>query len=245
VGVAKVPSTSGIDMAVEELRRCVDDLHLRGVVLDGWPSGSAKAADPADEPFWEAASAAGVPVSVHWAMGRGTTSAPPSGISPGLTPPMADVVLPMIVGRVFDRHPDLRLVLAHADAGWLLHWLEFRDITYVRHRHLGEYALADPDAVPSDYFRRHCWFTFSQDRTSVKNRNKIGLAHLMWASHFPLDVADFPDDRQRAMRVTEELPVDERRALLVDNVARLYRLPGYDKGFVADEVSAFDALVHF
>jgi predicted TIM-barrel fold metal-dependent hydrolase len=244
-GVAKIPSTNGIDAAVEELQRGVDELGLRGVLLDAWPSGAEKAADPADDPFWAAAAAAGVPVSVHWGLGRAVDTEAPTGIAPGVTPPMADVVLPLIVGRVFDRNPDLELVLAHGDAGWLLHWLEFRDITYVRHRHLNEYALEDPDAVPSDYFRRHCWFTFGHDRSSVKNRDRIGPVHLMWASHFPLDVADWPDDRQAAMRITEEVADDDRRALLAGNVGRLYRLPGYEQGFSREELDQFEALVHF
>jgi predicted TIM-barrel fold metal-dependent hydrolase len=242
-GIGKIPC-GDTAAAVAELQRCAD-LGLRGVMLDAWPSGGSRAADPADEPFWEAAASVKLPVSVHWALGAQTSSAPSSGIEPGLTPPMADVVLPMIAGRVFDRHPDLRLVLAHGDAGWLLHWLEFRDINYVRHRHLGEFALEDPDALPSDYFRRHCWFTFSQDRVSVKNRHKIGAAHLMWASHFPMDVSEFPDDRQRAMRTTEEVPKSERTALLAGNAARLYRLPGHEHGFDDAEVSAFEVLVHY
>jgi predicted TIM-barrel fold metal-dependent hydrolase len=244
IGVGKIP-TGDVEVATAELRRCVNDLNLRGVLLDGWPSGSAKAADEADNVFWDTANALGVPVSLHYAFGAEKATAPPSGIAPGLKPPMADVVLPLVAGRVFDRNPDLKLVLAHGDAGWALHWLEFTDINYVRHKHLGEYALEDPDATPSDYLRRHCWFTFSQDRSAVKNRNKIGPAHLMWASHFPLDVADWPDDRQQAMRVTEELPTDERQALLADNAAKLYRLPGYEQGFPDGDVNAFETLVHF
>lgn len=243
-GVGKIP-TGDVAVATAELERCVNELELRSIVLDGWPSGSAKAADEADAPFWEAANALQVPVSIHYAFGVDKETAPPTGIAPGLKPPMADVVLPLVAGRVFDRFPDLKLVLSHGDAGWTLHWLEFSDINYVRHKHLGEYALEDPDANPSDYLRRHCWFTFAQDRTAVKNRAKIGPAHLMWADHFPLDVSDWPDNRQQAMRITEELPIDERSALLADNVGKLYRLPGYEQGFDDGDINAFEVLVHF
>jgi hypothetical protein len=93
--------------------------------------------------------------------------------------------------------------------------------------------------------RRHAWFTFHQDRTAVKNRHRIGDVHLLWASHLPFDDANFPDDRQQAMRVTEEVPAGERQALLAGNVGRLYRLPGYEAGFTNDEVAAFEQLVHF
>jgi predicted TIM-barrel fold metal-dependent hydrolase len=222
----------------------VKELNLRGVILDAWPSGSAVAGDPSDEPFWQAVNDVGVPVSLHYAIGR-AESVPPGGIAPGLKPPMADSALPLVAARVFDRFPDVRLVFAHGDAGWAVHWLEFTDINYVRHRHLGEYALEDPDALPSEYIRRHVWFTFHRDRSAVKNRGRLGPAHLLWGSHFPLDDASWPDDRAQAMRVTEELPSEDRRALLAGNTARLYRLPGYEKGFADAELEKFEQLVHF
>jgi predicted TIM-barrel fold metal-dependent hydrolase len=243
IGLGKIPSST-VEDAREELFRCVKELNLRGVILDAWPSGSAVAGDPSDQPFWQAVNDVGVPVSLHYAIGR-AESVPPGGIAPGLKPPMADSALPLVAARVFDRFPDVRLVFAHGDAGWAVHWLEFTDINYVRHRHLGEYALEDPDALPSEYIRRHVWFTFHRDRSAVKNRGRLGPAHLLWGSHFPLDDASWPDDRAQAMRVTEELPSEDRRALLAGNTARLYRLPGYEKGFADAELEKFEQLVHF
>ena len=158
---------------------------------------------------------------------------------------MADAALPLVAAGVFDRFPNVKLVFAHGNAGWAFHWLEFMDINYVRHRHLGEYALPDPDAIPSEYIRKYSWFVFHQDRSSVKNRDKLGPAHLMWGSHFPYEDANWPDDREQAMRVTDEVPADDRQALLADNVARLYRLSGHEKGFATGEVERFEQLVHF
>jgi predicted TIM-barrel fold metal-dependent hydrolase len=158
---------------------------------------------------------------------------------------MADALLPMVAAGVFERFPDVKVVLAHGDAGWALHWMEFFDINYVRHKHLAEYALPDPEAVPSDLIRKYTWFTFHQDRPAVKNRDRLGSVHLMWGSHFPFEDSNWPDNRQQSMRVTDEVPSDERDALLAGNVARLYRLPGFEKGFTDDEIATFDQLVHF
>lgn len=47
------------------------------------------------------------------------------------------------------------------------------------------------------------------------------------------------------MRVTEELPSQERSALLAANTARLYRLPGYEQGFEDTELDTFEQLVYF
>jgi predicted TIM-barrel fold metal-dependent hydrolase len=241
--LAKLPTT-GIDDARSELLRCVNELGMRGAILDSWPNGAA-GRDPADEPFWETVNDLKVPISLHYAIGPTASTAPPSGIAPGLKPPMADALLPMVAAGVFDRYPDVRVVFAHGDAGWALHWMEFFDINYVRHKHLAEYTLQNEDAVPSDYMRKHAWFTFHQDRTAVRNRHRLGEVHLMWASHFPFEDSNWPDNRQQAMRVADGLAENDQRALLADNVARLYRLPGYNKGFTEDEVVAFEQLVHF
>ena len=134
IGLAKMPTTSAED-ARDELLRCVNELNLRGAILDSWPSGGV-ATDPGNDVFWEAVNETNVPVSLHYAIGADASTEPPRGISAGVRPPVADATLPLVAGGVFDRFPNLRLVFAHGDAGWAFHWLEFMDITYVRHRHL-------------------------------------------------------------------------------------------------------------
>jgi predicted TIM-barrel fold metal-dependent hydrolase len=243
IGLAKIPTTTCEDTR-DELLRAVNDLNLRGVILDAWPCGGTSA-DADNDPFWDAVNDTGVPVSLHYAVGAGQRTAPPSGIAPGLKPPVADAAVPMVAAGVFDRFPKVRLVFAHADAGWAFHWLEFMDIAYVRHRHLDIYKLADPDAVPSEYIRKHSWFTFHQDRPAVKYRSKVGVTNLLWASHFPAEESDWPDDRQQAMRLTNEVSADERQALLADNTARLYRLPGFQDGFADADLQTFEPFVHY
>jgi predicted TIM-barrel fold metal-dependent hydrolase len=243
-GLAKLPTTS-VEDAQAELERSVNKLGLRGAILDAFPSGAPAGGNDVDEGFWEMVNDLQVPISFHYAFGSAADTAPPCGIAPGLRPPMADTLLPMVAAGVFDRYPEVKIVLAHGDAGWALHWMEFFDINYVRHKHLAEYGLQNADAVPSDYIRKHAWFTFHQDRPAVKNRQRLGGVHLMWASHFPYEDSNWPDNRQQAMRVTDEAPADDRHALLAGNVARLYRLPGFEKGFSEDEITSFEQLVHF
>ena len=151
----------------------------------------------------------------------------------------------MAAAGVFERYPNLRFVLAHGDAGWSFHWMEFLDNTYLRQRHLELFKLPNDEVYPSEYFRRHVWFTIQQDRSAVTNREMLGREHIMWASHFPLDTTDWPDNHQAAMLTTEEIPAEDRRALLADNTAKLYRLPGSEAGFTGDEVRTYDKLVYF
>jgi predicted TIM-barrel fold metal-dependent hydrolase len=242
IGVAKLP-TSSIDDAHKELVRCIDELHLRGAVIDAWPDDSTGPADKNLDAIWDVANDAGIPVSLHYGLGR-SRSAPTSGITAGMKPPMSEAALPMTASGVFDRFPNLRMLLAHGDAGWSFFWLEFFDNTYLRQRHLEHYKLEREDAFPSEYIRRHFWFTVQQDRSAVKHRHVFGTDHLLWGSHFPLDACDWPDDRSQAMRITEELPAEDKHRILAGNTARLYRLPGYEEGLVPTPFESVERLVH-
>jgi predicted TIM-barrel fold metal-dependent hydrolase len=162
-----------------------------------------------------------------------------------MKPQMADVVLPMVAAGVFDRFPDVKLVLAHGDASWSMHWLEFTDMYYLRHRHLNDYTLKDKDALPSEYLRSRIWFTFHHDKVAVKNLRNIGPAHLMWGSHFPYDDTNWPDNRQQAVRVSAEADAEAQKALMAGNVGRLYRIAGFESGFEAKAIRDFVPLVHY
>ena len=126
-----------------------------------------------------------------------------------------------------------------------MHWLEFTDMYFLRHRHLNAYTLKDENALPSEYIRSRVWFTFHHDSTAVRNRHNIGPAHLMWASHFPYDDSNWPDNRQQAARVTATAPNDVRANLAARNVAKLYRLPGYEDSFDEAAIKEYVPLVHY
>ncbi len=115
-GLPKLPTTN-VDDAIAELTRCATELGFRGAILDAWPSGAVAAGNPDDEPFWETVNALGTPLSLHYGFGAAESTEPRSGIAPGLRPPMADSLLPMAASGIFDRHPDVKMVFAHADAG--------------------------------------------------------------------------------------------------------------------------------
>jgi predicted TIM-barrel fold metal-dependent hydrolase len=240
IGVAKIP-TSSIDDASKELVRCTEELGLRGAVLDAFPDDATGPTDDKLDAIWEVAASARIPVTMHYGLGD-SRSAPTAGITAGQKPPMAAAGLPLV--GAFDRYPDLRMVFAHGDAGWAFFWLEFFDNTYLRQRHLETFKLPRPDVFPSEYLRRHFWFTIQMDRSAVKHRHIFGDGHLMWASHFPLDASNWPDNRQSAMRMVDGLSPEDARALLCENVARLYRLPGYEDGTEPTPFEELEGLVH-
>ena len=244
IGLGQVPTTS-VEDARSEVLRCAKLLKLRGMVLGALPSGQSPPGDGTDDPFWEAVDQTGIVISLHIALGADNSTMPDGGILPGVRPQMANAISPMVSSGLFDRFENLKIVLAHSDAGWAMHWLEFSDMYYMRHRHLSNQVLKQEDLLMSGYIRSRVWFTFHHDRVAVKNRHNLGPAHLMWASHFPYDDSNWPDDRQQASLVTAEVPAETKADLLAGNVARLYRLPGYETGFDKAKIFEFEPLVHY
>jgi predicted TIM-barrel fold metal-dependent hydrolase len=217
------------------------------MVLGAFPSGAPVGGNPADDPFWEAVNETGLVISFHIGVGNEKSTVPFGGIAGGLKPQMADATLPMVTSGLFDKFENVKIVFAHADASWAIHWLEFSDMYFVRHRHLSHMAsqeLKHEELLVSGYIRSRVWFTFHHDETAVKNQHNLGPAHLIWASHFPYDDSNWPDNRQQAMRVTKGASPDQQKALMAENVARLYGLPGY-KSFTDKELKEFTALVHY
>jgi predicted TIM-barrel fold metal-dependent hydrolase len=194
-----------------------------------------------DETFWAATEELGVPISIHKALTPWLTPGAPA-VGPGLPPGGAMVPQMLAMTGAWDRHPGLRIVIAHGNAGWLPQALTSTDDFYLRMAGTRQASLANPDWLPSDYVRRHCWFTFGQDRTAVYTRHYIGAFHLLWASHAPTLDSQWPNDRATAETLTSDLPPAEKSALLGENCARLYRLDGA-RDFTADELTDYKKLV--
>ena len=114
----------------------------------------------------------------------------------GVKPPMADAALPLVAAGVFDRFPDLRLVFAHADAGWAFFWLEFFDNTYLRQRHLERIRARGSRPVPERVHPAALLVHLPAGPLGGEEPAPIRFpSTCLWGSHFPSDAADWPDDR--------------------------------------------------
>src|SRR5207245_5846209 len=131
---------------------------------------------------------AGWPVSFHILTG-GMGGDPTLGSGLGMLTVMSVVqevqqtLALLIFGRVFDRHPALKVVSAEHDAGWVAHFGYRLDQMWERHHNwLGRNA-APIRRQPSEYLRDNCWFTFQKDPVAVETRERAGIGQLIWPSH--------------------------------------------------------------
>jgi predicted TIM-barrel fold metal-dependent hydrolase len=230
IGVAKVPTT-GAEDATAELTRAVEELGLKGVVLDAWPGGpECPPAMKECEGFWEAAAGLKAPVSIYRPLNGDRE--PPLTVTAGGHPEFYNDFTTLIFANIPDRHPDIRFVSVAPNCGWAPPLYESVNESYMRMSATRKVSLGDPDLYPSDYLRRFFWYVTQEDRTALLNRAYMGEAHLD-------ENSAWPNTRQLFERTTAGLPDDFRQRLAGDTCARLYGV-GNAGRITPDEVKAYD-----
>src|SRR5262249_46665781 len=132
--------------------------------------------DPSYEPFWQAAEAIGLTLTMHIFTSDVNMGLPKhwDGIQ---TYALAHAVIGVTVshllcGGVAERHPRLKFVCAEWEAGWLAHFLKRLDHAAYRSP---KDASPDLKLEPSAYFRRQFFATFEDDAIGVRTRHEIGV----------------------------------------------------------------------
>src|SRR5712692_935850 len=219
-----VPYEDG-EAARKEIRRCAGRPEFAQVFM--LSSSSEALGRRRYWPIYEAAVEAGLPVGIHvfgysgWAA---TNSGWPSFYIEEMTEHATSsqaLVTSFIMEGVFERYPDLKIVLIESGFGWLpalgwrldKHWNRMRD--EVPH-------LKRP---PSEYIREHFWVSTQPMEETEKSEqlidvmNWIGFDRLVFASDYPH--WDFDDP---FLALPPSLSEAQRRAIYCDNARAVYRL---------------------
>lgn len=134
-----------------------------------------------------------------------------------------DIIGLFVLGGVFERHPNLKMVCAEGDAGWLPHYMYRMDHAYDRHGyHMEARSLS---RMPSDYIRENVYFTFQDDWTAFRSADQLNPKRLIWANDFPHSDATWPYSQDLLAKHTACVTDEERRWILRDNVKELFNLP--------------------
>jgi aminocarboxymuconate-semialdehyde decarboxylase len=114
IGLGTLPMQD-VDLAIREMRRCVEDLGFRGIEL-GTNINGRNLDDKGLFPFWEAAQDLGVSIFVHpWEMmGADRTRDYFQQWLVGMPAETTLSITSMIFGGVFDAFPNLRVMFSHA-----------------------------------------------------------------------------------------------------------------------------------
>ena len=212
-----------VDEGIEDLE-AIDSLGLRGVMMPGNPAEEDYDAEIYN-PFWERAIELGLPLSFHILTSRGSGPVRGPRINGFLAIIRAnqDIMGTLIFGGVFERYPELKVVCVEADAGWVPHYMYRMDHAYKRHRNwlAPDVKLAK---LPSEYFAENIYTTFQDDWVAFRSADQMNWRRLMWANDFPHSDSTWPWSQEMLAEQSAVLTDEQRRAILCDNVAELYRI---------------------
>ena len=188
VGMGTVP-LQDVDLAIEEMRRCVTELDLRGIEISSNVNG-VDYHDARFRPFWAAAEELGVLIFIH---PLGFTHAQRMSeyyfnnlIGNPLESTLA--VGHLIFGGVLDRYPGLRICVAHG-GGYMPGYWGRMDHGWRARADCSEHCAHEP----SSYLRK-LWLdtlVFDQDQLDSLVRTH-GADRLCLGTDYPFDMAE-PD----------------------------------------------------
>lgn len=180
--------------AAAELSRAVTQLGLKGAMINSHTKG-----EYLDDPkFWdifEAAQSLGVPIYIH------PVTPPAKMITPFLERGLEGAIygfavetslhmLRLIVGGVFDRFPDLTIVVGHLGEG-LPFWLYRLDYMHTASVAAQRYAsMQQLERSVSDYLKQNFYYTTSGmpwEPAILYTRSVIGADRVMYAMDYPYE----------------------------------------------------------
>ena len=223
-------SLENIDTAAGDLEK-IAKLGMRGAMIWGTPPEDRPYSGREYDPFWQAASDANLPVSLHIIASRGKTSASVNDVIGEHAKAHAgiwymkviheiqDSLAQLVLGGVLERFPKLKIVSAENDCGWLPHFNYRMDHVFDKY---GETWGDEVPLRPSEYVKRQVYATFQDDHTGPAAHEIFGADNFMWASDFPHSDSTFPDSRKWIEKNFAGVPDTVRRKIVHDNAVTLY-----------------------
>ncbi len=245
IGLAHVPLWD-LDASLAEVEWAADH-GFRGINFSATRPGWKQYDDPSWEPLWDLAEDAGMVLTTH-AGGGADPDARASGPSPLFLIEVGGTLnrrpIPrMILGGVFERHPNLRLAMTEQPGVWIPYMLSEMDSAVIGARTLG----VQLSKKPSEYFSSNVFVGASfmarfEAEAAIENGS---WPNLFWGRDYPHPEGTWrytedPDEEplsHLSLRHTfAGLPEDKVRALVGENAVRIYGLDADELRRVADEI---------
>jgi predicted TIM-barrel fold metal-dependent hydrolase len=214
-----------IPAAVAELQR-IAKKGVRGAMIWAEPADDHPYSSPEYDAFWAAAQDLGMPLSLHILTNRGGGIA-----SPGRNDMMLRLanmhhgiertLSVMVYGGVFEKFPQLKIVSAENDVGWMAYFMYRLDTVQNRMGTLGGMKLP---MRASEYVKRQVYATFIADPVFVNLLDRYPAENIMWSSDYPHTAATFPRSREIVNKRLGMLPADQLRKIVRDTAAKVYRI---------------------
>ena len=220
-----VPTEAG-DLAAKEIERIGDHpgfVQVMFVARTSEPMGRRKY-----WPIYEAACRHNLPIGIHFGGAGGhpiTGSGWPSHYIEdhgGMPQAFQPQVTSLVMEGVFERFPELKIVMIEGGFGWLppLMWRLDRSWELMRDE------VPDVKRPPSEYIRKHFWTTTQPVEEPERPEHFHQLLRQMDMDDRLMFATDYPhwDFDSPASAFPNDLDKDLRRDILAGNAKRLYNL---------------------
>lgn len=215
-----------IEHAIGEMTRC-KRAGLAGVTIWVAPPEEIPFTGDHYERFWSAATDLEMPIGMHINTGFGAYVSRQGEGNFGRLVRQAfghkavamKATTELILSGVLERHPNLKVVLAEFEVGWIPFFLEDLDRKMGRGRGLGL------SLMPSEYFARQVYATFMQDGVGGYLLNRWGTDNFVFANDYPHAGGIWPYSDDSIELMLGGLSGETRRKVLGETLAKIYARP--------------------
>lgn len=220
VGLGTVP-LQDTEAAIQELRRCVDELGFRGVEIATNVEGE-ELSSPRLRDFWKAVEEMGAVVFIHPVGFTHPQRLTHHYFFNVIGHPLENslAIANLIFGGVMAEHPELEIVVAHG-GGYLPAYPGRMEHAY----HAREDVRDGVPQPPSEYLRRFHFDTMVFDPAQLRFLvDRYGADHVLLGTDYPYDMGE--QDPLGLIHRVPGLSEAERWAIAGGNAARLLGLEG-------------------
>lgn len=185
--------------AAADARASVQSLKAVAIALAPNVKGAPDLSDAIHDPLWATVEELDVPIVL---MAEGTMAVP-------------EDLGALLLSGVLEHFPKLRAAYLRGDCSWAPWWLWRLDRQSER---------VGTRTKPSELFKRQCFVSVGPGETLVRQVVEVlGDENLVFCSDWPHDDSAYPQATEQFVRLPG-LTLDNKRKILWDNCARLYRV---------------------
>jgi predicted TIM-barrel fold metal-dependent hydrolase len=214
------------DLAADEIRRNAAR-GVRAVAFSELPPwlGLPSIHSGYWDPFFRACDETGTVISMH--IGSGTKTLQTSADAPAsigatmIFTNSAASMLDYLMSDVLKTFPNLKLLYAECQIGWIPYVLERADDIW--RTHLWSHKTAHPE-LPSTYYKDRIYSCFFKDEVGVLLLDRIGVDQVCFETDYPHQDGTWPNSKQVADHLFGNLDPDTVHKLARGNAAKLLGL---------------------
>ncbi len=125
----------------------------------------------------------------------------------------------MVATGVFDRHPDLKVIVSEGGATWGPFLADRLDEAYRQHATAVRPRL---QKLPSEYVYSNIYASFQHDRSAVKACTAMGWRNVCWGSDYPHFEGTYGHTQKTLHELFDDVPAADRRRITIGAFEELF-----------------------